>query len=73
MCAAQTFQVGGLVVVQDALRVDLKRDSFVVAMCLRGEAVVNGVAVRQGETLLVPAAENVLYVFGNAVFLTATM
>lgn len=61
------------VVVQDALRVDLKRDSFVVAMCLRGEAVVNGVAVRQGETLLVPAAENVLYVFGNAVFLTATM
>lgn len=61
------------VVVRGASRVDLKRDSFVVAACLRGEAVLNGVAVRQGETLLVPAAENVLYIFGDAAFLTATM
>ncbi|MGN0832071.1 MAG: type I phosphomannose isomerase catalytic subunit [Kiritimatiellia bacterium] len=60
------------VVVRDASRIDLKCDSFVVVVCLRGEAVLNGVSVRQGETLLVPAAENVLYVFGNATFLTAT-
>lgn len=26
-----------------------------------------------GETLLVPACENILYIFGNATFLTATM
>lgn len=61
------------VVVRGASRVYLKRDSFVVVTCLRGEAVLNGVAVRQGETLLVPAAESVLYVFGDATFLTATM
>jgi len=61
------------VVVQVAAQVDFKRDSFVVVMCLWGEANVNGVAVRKGETLLVPAAENVLYIFGNATFLTATM
>ena len=28
---------------------------------------------RQGETILVPASENILYIFGNATFLTATM
>ncbi|MCQ2391162.1 MAG: class I mannose-6-phosphate isomerase [Kiritimatiellae bacterium] len=61
------------VVVQVASQVDFKCDSFVVVMCLWGSANVNGVAVRQGETLLVPAAENVLYIFGNATFLTATL
>ena len=61
------------VVVQVASQVDFKCDSFVVVMCLWGEAVVNGVSVRKGETLLVPASENVLYIFGNATFLTATM
>ena len=30
------------------------------------------IRVKQGETLLVPASENVLYIFGNATFLTAT-
>ena len=34
---------------------------------------INGIKVRQGETLLVPASENILYIFGNATFLTATM
>ena len=34
-------------------------------------ANINGIKVRQGETLLVPASENVLYIFGNATFLTA--
>ncbi len=38
-----------------------------------GEANINGIRVKQGETLLVPASENVLYIFGNATFLTATM
>ena len=61
------------VVVQMASQVDFKCDSFVVVMCLWGSANVNGVSVRQGETLLVPAAENVLYIFGNATFLTATL
>ncbi len=61
------------VVVQFASQVDFKCGSFVVVMCLWGEANVNGVHVRQGETLLVPAAENVLYIFGNATFLAATM
>ena len=59
------------VVVDSAAHVDYKCDSFVVAMCLRGEAEVNGVKTRQGETLLVPASNNVLDIVGDAVFLTA--
>ena len=61
------------VVVQVAKQVDFHVDSFVVVMCLWGEANVNGIKIRQGETILVPACENVLYIFGNATFLTATM
>lgn len=61
------------VVVQVAAQIDFKVDSFVVVMCLWGEANINGVHVRQGETLLVPACENILYIFGSATFLTATM
>ena len=61
------------VVVQVAAEVDLHTDSFVVVVCLWGEANINGIRVKQGETLLVPASENVLYIFGNATFLTATM
>ncbi len=61
------------VVVQVAAEVDLHSDSFVVVVCLWGEANINGIRVKQGETLLVPASENVLYIFGNATFLTATM
>lgn len=61
------------VVVQVAAEIDLHTDSFVIVMCLWGEANVNGIRVKQGETLLVPASENVLYIFGNATFLTATM
>ena len=60
------------VVVQVAPQVDFKTDSFVVVMCLWGEANINGVHIHQGETILVPACENVLYIFGNASFLTAT-
>ena len=61
------------VVVQVAAEVDLHTDSFVVVVCLWGEANINGIRVKQGETLLVPASENILYIFGNATFLTATM
>ena len=61
------------VVVQVASQVDFKTDSFVVVMCLWGEANINGVHIHQGETILVPACENVLYIFGNASVLTATL
>ncbi len=61
------------VVVQNAVEINYHVDSFVIVICLWGEANINGVMVRQGETILVPAAENTLYIFGNATFLTATM
>lgn len=61
------------VVVQVAQQVDFHCDSFVIVVCLWGEANINGISVKQGETILVPACENVLYIFGNATFLTATM
>lgn len=61
------------VVVQVAQQIDFHCDSFVVVMCLWGEANINGISIRQGETILVPASENVLYIFGNASFLTATI
>lgn len=61
------------VVVQVAAEINLYSDSFVIVVCLWGEANINGIRVKQGETLLVPASENVLYIFGNATFLTATM
>ncbi len=61
------------VVVQVASQVDFHCDSFVVVVCLWGEANINGINIRKGETILVPASENVLYIFGNATFLTATM
>ena len=61
------------VVVQVAAQIDFKSDSFVVVVCLWGEANINGIHIRKGETVLVPASENVLYSFGNATFLTATV
>ena len=61
------------VVLQVAAEINLHSDSFVIVVCLWGEANINGIRVKQGETLLVPASENVLYIFGNATFLTVTM
>ena len=58
---------------QEAAEIDLHTDAFVVVICLSGEAHINGIHIKQGETILVPASENVLYIFGNATFLTATM
>ena len=45
------------VVVQVAAEIDLHTDAFVVVVCLWGEAHINGIHVKQGETLLVPASE----------------
>ncbi len=59
--------------VESAAHLDLNTDSFVILLCLKGAAEVNGVSVRQGETLLVPAKENVMAVVGTATFLTATV
>ncbi|MGN0234831.1 MAG: type I phosphomannose isomerase catalytic subunit [Paludibacteraceae bacterium] len=61
------------VVVQVAAEIDLHTDAFVVVMCLWGNAHINGIHIKQGETILVPASENILYIFGSATFLTATM
>lgn len=61
------------IVVQVAAEIDLHTDAFVAVMCLWGEATINGIHVHQGETILVPASENILYIFGNATFLTATI
>ena len=58
--------------VETAAHLDLKTDSFVILVCLKGAAEVNGVSVRQGETLLVPALDNVMEIAGAATFLTAT-
>ena len=61
------------VVVDEAMQIDYGVDSFVIVLCLAGEAKVNGVDVRQGESLLVPACDNKLHFVGNGTFLTATM
>ena len=61
------------IVVQESAKIDLKTESFVVAICLSGIANINGINMHQGETVLVPASENTLFIFGNATFLTATL
>ena len=61
------------IITKGAIDIDLHTDAFVVVMCLDGDAVVNDVHVHQGETILVPACDNVLHISGKATFLTATM
>lgn len=60
-------------IVENGAHIDYNRDSFVIAMCLSGQVTINGVAVRQGETLLVPACNAAMDIEGNATLLTATM
>ena len=60
-------------VVRGEARIDYKRDSFVIVMCLDGTIMLNGIKARRGETLLVPASANVLDIEGNATLLTATV
>lgn len=66
------FKVNRIVVEKQA-QIDLHTNSFVVIICLEGQANVNGVPMHQGETLLVPADDNILSVEGAATFLTATV
>ena len=47
-------------------------DSFVVVICLDGEAIVNDIKVSRGQTLLVPAEENTMHIQGRCTLLTAT-
>lgn len=58
-------------VVEGSAEVNYRTDSFVIAVCLSGSATLNGIAVRQGETLLIPASDNVLRIDGTATFITA--
>lgn len=70
--ASPYFRVGRVRASGD-MTVDLKTESFVIAMCLEGATEVNSVGVKAGETLLVPAVDNVLRIKGTATFLTATI
>lgn len=60
------------IVVDGTANVDLGYDAFIVVVCLRGNANINGTDIAQGETMLVPACDNVLHISGNACLLTAT-
>lgn len=53
--------------------IDYKLDSFVIVMCLSGQATVNGISAHQGETLLVPACNAALDIQGSATLLTTTV
>lgn len=53
--------------------IDYHRDSFVVVICLDGNVRINGIEARRGETLLVPACQNILDIQGDAVLLTAVI
>lgn len=58
-------------IVEGAASIDYHCDSFVIVICLNGEAIVNGIKAYQGETLLVPACNNILNIQGKATLLTA--
>lgn len=66
------FKVNRIVVEKQA-QIDLQTRSFVVLVCLSGSAQVNGIQMTQGESILVPADDNILSVEGDATFLTATV
>ena len=66
------FKVNRIVVEKQA-QIDLHTNSFVVIICLEGQADVNGVPMHQGETLLVPADANTLTINGSTTILTATV
>ncbi|MCD7721555.1 MAG: class I mannose-6-phosphate isomerase [Prevotellaceae bacterium] len=59
--------------VEGARRVDLARDSFVIAMCVGGLCTVNGTRISEGNSLLVPACDNLLRLDGRGILLTATV
>ena len=51
--------------------IDFKIQSFVIAICLKGKAEINGTYIRQGEIILVPADNNILNITGTVELLTA--
>lgn len=63
--AFQSYRIN----VNGPVTTDLHCDSFVIVICLRGKGTLNGSSMRQGETFLLPASDNVLRLDGNAVLL----
>lgn len=58
--------------------IDASADSFMIVMCLDGEAVITDnlggkTSVKKGETVLVPAVISEMNVTGKATFMTATV
>ena len=64
------FDVRKLTIDKTAI-IDFKIQSFVIAICLKGTAEINGTYIRQGETILVPADNNILNITGTVELLTA--
>ena len=64
------FDVRKLTIDKKAI-IDFKIQSFVIAICLKGTAEINGTCIRQGETILVPADNNILNITGTVELLTA--
>ncbi|MDY3355535.1 MAG: type I phosphomannose isomerase catalytic subunit [Prevotella sp.] len=64
------FDVRKLTIDKKAI-IDFKIQSFVIAICLKGTAEINGTCIREGETILVPADNNILNITGTAELLTA--
>ena len=65
--AFKTYRIN----VDGQMTTDLHCDSFVIVICLRGEGTLNGTLMRQGESFLLPASDNVLRLDGKAVLLVA--
>ena len=65
--AFQSYRIN----VNGPVTTDLHCDSFVIVICLRGKGTLNETSIRQGETFLLPASDNVLRLDGNAVLLVA--
>lgn len=64
------FDVRKLTIDKEAI-IDFKIQSFVIAICLKGTAEINGTCIRQGETILVSADNNILNITGSVELLTA--
>ena len=64
------FDVRKLTIDKKAI-IDFKIQSFVIAICLKGTGEINGTFIRQGETILVPADNNILNITGTVELLTA--
>lgn len=70
LISCRYFNVNRLTV-NDRAVIDYKTKSFVIVICLMGAAEINGTYIKQGETILVPAENNILDILGKGEFLTA--